>query len=284
MTIFLLDVTTGKVITGHLFRISMRTVCFTVDLDRDVNVRPDNGGKAMSLDRGSGTRPRFVSSAKGVPILAEMLDDLHIKATFFAEATALRETEAFEHLGGHEIGLHGLDHEDLTSMTSDNAEKTLQEASDIISDIAGKRPTGFRAPYMRMNESIYPILEKIGIRYDSSQYVDISPNVRPYKIGNITEFPVTQGTDAYGKKIAAYLWPMHEGKRDPQDYIDLAMKMNDGVFVIATHTWHMVESREYGPMSDAEIEQNILNTWDVIEQLLDEGFRFKTMDSAFRML
>jgi len=256
----------------------MRTACFTVDLDRDVNFPPEAGGKALSLDRGSGTAPRFSSSRKGAEILADLFDETGIKGTFFAESTALRETDAFRYIGGNEIALHGLDHEDMTQADICETRYILTEASDAIKDITGKRPAGFRAPYMRINDEHYKILENVGIRYDSSKYAPVG--TVPYKIGGITEIPVTESTDRRGKRITAYLWPMHEGGRSPEEYIEMASEMKDGIFVIATHTWHMTESRKDGIMDEKGAARNTENVRRIIEAMISEGYVFRTMDSV----
>jgi hypothetical protein len=70
---------------------------------------------------------------------------------------------------------------------------------------------------------------------------------------------------------------MHEAKRGPEDYLRLASAMDEGVFVVATHTWHMAESREMGMMSEAEIKNNAGNVRKVLEELIDSGMTPLTM-------
>lgn len=263
----------------------MRTICLTVDLDRDANIPSGDSLQACSADRGSGTEPRFSSSRKGTELLVGLLDEMGVKATFFAEARTLKETDASDMLTGHEIALHGLDHEDFTGgscgikMDDDEIRDVLAKGKDMIKDLSGKYPRGFRAPYMRFDPSKYHILEDIGMKYDSSVYAEINERMIPYSIGGITEFPVPQGTDANGKRMMAYLWPMHEGKRGPEDYIRMAMRMKEGVFVLATHTWHMAETVAGGPMDEGQIETNMDNLCRTVEALTDDGFGFETMGS-----
>ena len=262
-----------KVITSYELRISMKA-CFTVDLDRDVNFL--NGIEAGSLDRGQGTAPRFVSSEKGAGIIQEVLDETGIKATFFAETTTLSKTDSFDIVGGNEIAIHGVDHEDITLMTEDEIGTMLGNASDTVKKITGMRPKGFRAPFMRYDERLFPLLRKIGVRYDSSSYGNTVT-----MIDGITEIPVSQGTDINGRKMAAYLWPMHEGIRSPNDYVELAAK--NELFVFATHTWHMAESRDRGLMDADEMKKNKEHLAHIISSLLDSGFEFVTMDSLIRV-
>ena len=251
---------------------AMRTACFTVDLDRDVNFLPDGCNKAASLDRGHGTVPRFSSSAKGAEIICEVLEETGIKATFFAETTTLQQTKSFNIIGGNEIAVHGVDHEDVTIMSDDEIRTMLGTASDAITQISGKEPKGFRAPFMKFDERLADLLKEAKISYDSSTYGN-----KITEIKGIKEVPVSQGTDREGKRMYAYLWPMHERKRSPDDYIEMASK--NELFVFATHTWHMVESRERGLMSAQEIQQNKAHLAHIIFSLLDAGFEFKEMKS-----
>ena len=249
--------------------IMMRTACFTVDIDRDVNFLSDNN-KAGSLDRGKGTAPRFSSSEKGLSAITEVLDETGIKATFFAEATTLSEISAA--VTDNEVAIHGVDHEDITLMTEDEIETMIGNASETITDITGRRPKGFRAPFMKYDRRLFQILKDSRILYDSSSYGNAVTD-----INGIREIPVSQGTDINGRKIAAYLWPMHERTRSPDDYIELGTKSDP--FVFATHTWHMVESRERGLMDKDEIQKNKEHLAHIISSLLDNGFEFRTMDS-----
>jgi flagellar biosynthesis component FlhA len=57
----------------------------------------------------------------------------------------------------------------------------------------------------------------------------------------------------------------------------MATAMEEGVFVIATHTWHMVESREKGMMSSDEIKKNIDNVREVIEGISDMNTKPMTL-------
>jgi peptidoglycan/xylan/chitin deacetylase (PgdA/CDA1 family) len=250
----------------------MRALCFTVDLDRDVNIQIPGQTSAGSIDRGSGTGPRFSSSGRGLSLLADMLDDLSMKATFFAEAATLRAVGAGA-LSGHEVGIHGVEHEDIAAINGAEGKRAvLEEAVNTVKDIVGKAPGSFRAPYMRADDETISLLPEFGIYADSSRYVAMNRSLMPEKmVGGIWEMAVPEGTDADGKKIAAYLWPMHEAKRRPEDYIRMASAMEEGAFVLATHTWHIVESREKGMMSRAEIENNLGNVRKVLEGIADVG-------------
>lgn len=257
----------------------MRTLCFTADLDRDVNIPIKGRREAGSFDRGNGTQPRFASTGRGTELLAEMLDSLGIKATFFAEARALHSSGAFQYLNGYEVAMHGLDHEDFTGSKTgvqlDYGElrEITERSISLIRDCVGRSPKGFRSPYMLANEDMLSFLPEYGIRYDSSYYVYADKEVRPYRLeGGLTEIPVAKGNDPSGKQITSYLWPMHEGQRPKEDFVELAKGLDDGVFVLSTHSWHVCETHSSGLLDDDAVKENISSIRWILETLMDDGF------------
>jgi peptidoglycan/xylan/chitin deacetylase (PgdA/CDA1 family) len=256
-----------------------RRLCFTVDVDRDVNERIPNRIEAVSLN----SDVRYTSSEAGANIILDMMDDIGMRGTFFAEARTLENIDV--RFGKNEIAMHGLDHEDMTGevsgirLSDDELNDMMRTSSEIIRDRTGSAPKGFRAPYMRTDERIMNAAANAGVLYDSSVYEEMSGTIGPYDLGNgMMEIPVPSGTDSNGKKITSYLWPMHEGKRGPGDFIDMAEILKDGVFVIATHSWHIVEKRSGGMMDADQRQRNIDNVRKIITELLDNGFK------AFRMM
>lgn len=258
----------------------MRSFCLTVDVDRDVNIPISGMSQAGSTDRGSGTSPRYSSSAQGLDILTNMLDEMGVKATYFAEGRTLMNIGA-QSLTGREVGIHGFDHEDFTETFPPGGKKEiLVKSRDTITDVLGVRPRCSRMPYMKMSPEVPNILREIGIKYDSSNYKILEDRMAPYEIDGLIEVPVPVSLDKKGNKIVGYLWPMHEGKRVPSDYIEMASLVKNGIFVLATHSWHMTECIESGRMSKEAIEKNKENVRQVISQILDNGFKAETIPEA----
>jgi peptidoglycan/xylan/chitin deacetylase (PgdA/CDA1 family) len=252
-----------------------RKLCFSVDVDRDVNECVPGRRDAVSL-RSDGHR--YTSSEAGTNVILEMLDEIGIKATFFAEAEALENIDVS--FGSNEVAMHGLRHEDMTGLISgiplsdDELDAIMGRSSEIIKDRTGKAPKGFRAPYMRTNDKIMNAAAKAGAVYDSSLYAPLGPVFRPYDLDNgMKEMPVPFTVDGNGKKMYAYLWPMHEGARRPEEFVSMGNAVNDGIFIIATHSWHITESRAYGMMDEAQVGKNTDNVRNVITSLLDSGFK-----------
>jgi Predicted xylanase/chitin deacetylase len=259
----------------------MRALCFTVDLDRDSNIQMPEGIQAGSLDRGAGTEPRFSSSEYGLEILSGLLDEMGVKATFFAEGRTLETIGNAGCLSGHEVGIHGYDHEDFTSIRNEEERaEILDKSIAAVKDATGQDPSCFRAPFMKTDEELRNILPKFGIRYDSSDYGDVGSTMVPSMKNGLYRIPVSKGIDRNGNKIMSYLWPMHEMKREPIDYLELSSCVEEGIFVIATHSWHIVESRSEGPMSPERIEKNAKNVREVIGSIIDSGFCPLTIPDA----
>ena len=264
-----------------------RTLCFTVDLDRDVNEPVFGSVSAASKDFGEGNAPRFASSGRGAELIVDLLDELGIKATFFAEARALHRSGAFNSVKGHEVALHGMDHEDFSGektgihMDEGDMREIIERSISLIRDCVGYQPKGFRAPYMNSDDTLMSFLPEYGIRYDSSYYSYLSPDMHPYRLDNgIIEIPVPKGTDGNGRSITSYLWPMHEGERGPEDFIALADKMENGTFVLATHSWHICETYSKGTLGDDDVKRNVDGIRTILETLMDRGFNIRAMSET----
>lgn len=149
----------------------MTRFCFTVDLDRDVNIPVPGRRAAGSIDRGSGDLPRFSSSISGLETLVGILDETGMPCTFFCEGRTMEMiSDRAGLLDGFEIGLHGYDHEDMSGLTRQEAVGVLEDGISAIRDATGRTPVCFRAPYMRPPDDLAHVLPQVGIRMDSSLY------------------------------------------------------------------------------------------------------------------
>jgi peptidoglycan/xylan/chitin deacetylase (PgdA/CDA1 family) len=269
----------------------MRYAAFTVDVDRDANLaergRYEAGSRAI---KGTETKPRFVSSGKGLLSISELLEELDIRATFFLEGDAVRDiarhNDIRELLQKHEVACHGICHEDLTGestgicLSADQIGEIAKESRSIVRDIVGRDPVGFRAPYQHINSTGIGALAKVGFSYDSSMTENmVDGNIAPRKLDDgMFEVPLACGKDNRGKKIVSYLWPMHEGKRVAGDYLELASSFRSGFLVLATHSWHLAETFERGILNSKQSATEIEKTRTVLTGMLDQGIRFRTIE------
>jgi peptidoglycan/xylan/chitin deacetylase (PgdA/CDA1 family) len=79
---------------------------------------------------------------------------------------------------GHEIGLHGYDHDDLAGYDAGRLsalDRDLARVETLIGDITGSRPIGFRAPYLLgprfYRREVYDLLADHGYRWVSNREI-----------------------------------------------------------------------------------------------------------------
>lgn len=79
---------------------------------------------------------------------------------------------------GHEIGLHGYDHDDLASYDVEqlgHLDRNMARVEALICDITGALPIGFRAPYLLgphfYRREVYDILAAHGYRWVSNREI-----------------------------------------------------------------------------------------------------------------
>jgi peptidoglycan-N-acetylglucosamine deacetylase len=113
----------------------------------------DNLGDAADLQRGVITAPRPAGSnpalEQGYPALLELFARYEIPLTCFVEGWSARQYPALlQQLqrAGHEIGMHGWQHERWASLSPTETETLAQQATSAIQAALGESPRAFRAP------------------------------------------------------------------------------------------------------------------------------------------
>ncbi|OPX64954.1 MAG: Polysaccharide deacetylase [Methanomassiliicoccales archaeon PtaB.Bin215] len=269
----------------------MRAVAFTVDVDRDVNLACQ--GEICSISNG-GKHPRFDSSARGLQMITGLLEEMGVRGTFFWEgrtAEVLSERMDVRDLMRHqEVALHGYDHEDFTGketgivLDRESTGAILDKGKAALDQVFGKGERGFRAPYQRVTDVLLDELRERNFLYDSSDTVElVNGKVRPYRNKNgLPEVPVCWSRDGRGKKIVSYLWPYHEGKRPITDYFDLVDGFRDGLLVIATHSWHPVESFCSGLRTKEDAERDMADLRRLLENIERSGCELTSIADHLR--
>ncbi|HVV20825.1 MAG TPA: polysaccharide deacetylase family protein [Pseudonocardiaceae bacterium] len=147
----------------------------------------------MPVDIGELEQRRF-GPRRGVYHVLEMLAQLEIRATFFVPgwiASEYRPAVAAVHAAGHELALHGWCHEPPGQLSTEELTDTLIRARDLLGDIAGRTPVGYRSPSFALTTGAFDVLAGLGVTYDSSLMGDD----RPYRIEGLVEVPVDWATD-----------------------------------------------------------------------------------------
>lgn len=77
---------------------------------------------------------------------------------------------------GHEIGIHGYSHENPIAMTREQEQAVLDKSFDLITELYGKPPTGYVAPWWEFSNVTNELLLEKGIKYDHSlMHNDFTP-------------------------------------------------------------------------------------------------------------
>lgn len=123
-------------------------------------------------DHGASDAPRRFREAL-VP-LTTMLQERSIRATFFVVGSLAPEWSdelRFLAAEGHEIGLHGLTHRPLVELGQSQFADETRRGRDILAEILGAPPAGYRAPYFSMTPDTPwapEVLAGCGFAYSSS--------------------------------------------------------------------------------------------------------------------
>ena len=127
--------------------------------------------------------PSLMSMAEYGPSIAtprilDLLDKYDIKSSFYvpgfvAETHTDLVKEIFDR--GHEIGHHGYMHEAPATMSKREEEDVLKKGINILNDITGKVPIGYRSPSWELSSISLELLSRYNFKYDSSMMGDDAP-------------------------------------------------------------------------------------------------------------
>lgn len=111
----------------------------------------DTEEKVIALTFDDGPHPRYTDK------ILDILKEYGIKATFFTVGeNAALYPDQLKRIAeeGHEIGNHTYTHADLKRIDKETLMRELGETERIIEELTGKRPTVFRPPEGRCNETV----------------------------------------------------------------------------------------------------------------------------------
>jgi peptidoglycan-N-acetylglucosamine deacetylase len=133
-----------------------------------------------------------------IPRILESYRRFGLKQSFFIPAWCIEQyPEAVDAIlkDGHEIGHHGLIHEDPIETKGRKQQVAFEKALAIHQMRIGKRPRGYRAPVYNATQQVIDLLVKHEFLYDSSLMADDIPYKMQTKKGELWEAPVHWGTD-----------------------------------------------------------------------------------------
>ncbi|HSF14880.1 MAG TPA: polysaccharide deacetylase [Vicinamibacteria bacterium] len=185
----------------------------------------------------------------GLKRVVELLDAREIPASFFIPSESVRlnpsMADVIKRSGRHEIAVHGWIHELNSSLPADLERELVERAADYLTEIAGERPVGYRAPSWNFSDNTLDIIRELGFLYDSSLMADD----RPYELladgepTGIIELPVEWILDD-----APLMNPSGARYSSPRDvlrvYIDeFDMAYDEGTMFLLTMHPHYIGHR-----------------------------------------
>ncbi len=137
----------------------------------------------ISLDERAVDMPKTLSLGQygmthGLPRLLDLLDEFHIRATFFVPGkTAETYPEAIRRIvkQGHEIACHGYAYENLSLYSFEEQRERIKKAVEAIEQACGRKPAGFRAPIGDLMLETLNIAREYGMKYSSDLFDDDRP-------------------------------------------------------------------------------------------------------------
>ncbi|WP_264753399.1 polysaccharide deacetylase family protein [Moraxella sp. ATCC 23246] len=115
----------------------------------------------------------------GTPRLLDLFAKYNLMTTWFipghsVETFPKQMAEVVK--AGHEIGIHGYSHENPIAMTREQEQAVLDKSFDLITELAGKAPRGYVAPWWEFSNVTNELLLQKGIKYDHSlMHNDFTP-------------------------------------------------------------------------------------------------------------
>jgi len=153
----------------------MRKVALTIDVEQDVP-------PYLNTWRGM---------EKGLPLLLKLLAKHDIQATFFIIGkVAERYPRLVKEISRrHEVACHGYEHERFDRLSPEKQLQIIELATKILTKVAERRPSGFRAPNFRTNVETFKAIEQAGYVYDAS-FASYKTGKKP-KWSKLVEIPNT---------------------------------------------------------------------------------------------
>jgi peptidoglycan/xylan/chitin deacetylase (PgdA/CDA1 family) len=144
----------------------------------------------------------------GTPRLLKLFERSNLKTSWFIPGHSIESFPDQVRMvaeAGHEIGAHGYLHENPVSMTPAQEEDVLVRSVELVTQLSGRAPRGYVAPWWEMSAVTAELLLKYGFTYDHSQaYRDFVP------------FYARTGdrwtTIDYMQDAGAWMKPLHHGK------------------------------------------------------------------------
>ena len=203
----------------------------TFDLDGETipyMLDPPQASKRMALMSEFSYGPNV-----SMPHILDLLDLYEIKASFFSPARTLelhpdvaREIVA----RGHDLGHHGFMHERPDGLSDEKEERVLKAGIDVIENITGSRPIGYRSPAWELKPSSPALLKRYGFHFDSSLMGYDIPYWVETAEGDLLELPVSWRNDDWPQFGFVSVPPVGNGINPPSIGLEVFTAEFEGLF------------------------------------------------------
>ena len=161
----------------------------------------------LMLDPTNIRRPKTLSMGtygllRGLDRMLLSLSKRELKATFFIPgimAEKYPEDILKVHKAGHEIALHGYEHENFAFLSAEQQRDAIGKGIAAIETLTGIRPAGFRLPEGNMTPETLEIISEFGFKYDCSMLDDDRPYMVEFDNSqtNMVEIPMRWETQDF---------------------------------------------------------------------------------------
>ncbi|KPN72130.1 MULTISPECIES: polysaccharide deacetylase [Neisseria] len=182
-------------------------VAYGIDVDAVAGWLGSYGGEDSPDDISRGLFAGEVGSIR----LLDLFDKYKLKTTWFIPGHSVETfPEQMKEVArrGHEIGMHGYSHENPIAMTREQETAVLDRSLELITELAGKRPTGYVAPWWEFSPVTNELLLERGIKYDHSL---MHNDFHPYYVRVGDSWTKID----YSKHPSHWMKPLVRGKETP---------------------------------------------------------------------
>mgnify|MGYP001011774448 FL=1 len=182
-------------------------VAYGVDVDAVAGWLGSYGGEDSPDDISRG----MFAGEVGAPRLLKLFEKYNLKTTWFVPGHSLETfPEQMQEVArcGHEIGVHGYSHENPIAMTREQETAILDHCIDLVTQVSGKRPTGYVAPWWEFSPVTNELLLERGIKYDHSL---MHNDFHPYYVRVGDSWTKID----YSKHPSYWMKPLVRGKETP---------------------------------------------------------------------
>ncbi|MBI2542748.1 MAG: polysaccharide deacetylase family protein [Candidatus Aenigmarchaeota archaeon] len=233
----------------------------------------------------------YVGIEEGIPKIVTLLDKYDARATFLVTGdVALRYPGVIESLSkkGHEIGSHGMYHENFNNLNFTEKFGVIRNSTLVIKNVTGKDVTSFRAPYHSSGTELVNILEENGYLVEASAHPQSHYPYFPSKddwlkegSSKILRIPVSL-TPAYFYPTSFYTSSWVEGyQKVVENQKDKPIK----VVVIGMHPWEFVpieyEGQETYTRTSGDYTFNQFDNF--LNYLKEENVKFVTLTEFYTL-